>query len=166
MGGSPKCNIPSFMENSQQEDFWRVFTIYGRGGHLGHVTQMTRTNFRSPTQGGSIQNLPLIGQVFLRRCLKLWMDRQTPNQRTKGYGAWVYYNLTYELKDGELTKSLSIENYFHKLQDSNKSLWLHRLVCILSVPPGILLWWGWFMALVLFAFCKCLCTHVSFHIRP
>ena len=30
------------------EDFWRVFTIYGRGGHLGHVTQMPRTNFRSP----------------------------------------------------------------------------------------------------------------------
>ena len=30
------------------EDFWRVFTIYGRGSHLGHVTQMPRTNFRSP----------------------------------------------------------------------------------------------------------------------
>ena len=30
------------------EDFRRVFTIYGRGGHLGHVTQMPRTNFRSP----------------------------------------------------------------------------------------------------------------------
>ena len=30
------------------EDFSRVFTIYGRGGHLGHVTQMPRTNFSSP----------------------------------------------------------------------------------------------------------------------
>ena len=30
------------------EDFLRVFTIYGRGGHLGHVTQTPRTNFRSP----------------------------------------------------------------------------------------------------------------------
>ena len=30
------------------EDFLRVFTIYGHGGHLGHVTQMSRTNFRSP----------------------------------------------------------------------------------------------------------------------
>ena len=30
------------------EDFLRVFTIYGRGGHLGHMTQMPRTNFRSP----------------------------------------------------------------------------------------------------------------------
>ena len=26
----------------------RVFIIYGRGGHLGHVTQMPRTNFCSP----------------------------------------------------------------------------------------------------------------------
>ena len=34
--------------SSGEEDFWRVFTIYGCGGHLGHVTQMLRTNFRSP----------------------------------------------------------------------------------------------------------------------
>ena len=33
---------------SGKEDFLRVFTIYGRGGHLGHVTQISRTNFRSP----------------------------------------------------------------------------------------------------------------------
>ena len=41
-----------FRENrpagSGEEDFCRVLTIYGRGGHLGHVTQMRRTNFRSP----------------------------------------------------------------------------------------------------------------------
>ena len=47
-----------FRENqpagSGEEDFLRVFTIYGRGGHLGHsghlghVTKMPRTNFRSP----------------------------------------------------------------------------------------------------------------------
>ena len=29
-------------------DFLRVFTIYGRGGHLGHVTQMPQTNLCSP----------------------------------------------------------------------------------------------------------------------
>ena len=33
---------------SGEEDFFKVFTIYGHGGHLGHVTQMPRTNFRSP----------------------------------------------------------------------------------------------------------------------
>ena len=41
-----------FLENrpagSGEEDLGRVFTIYGHGGHLGHVTQMLRTNFRSP----------------------------------------------------------------------------------------------------------------------
>ena len=33
---------------SGEEDFLRVFTTHGRGGHLGHVTQTPRTNFRSP----------------------------------------------------------------------------------------------------------------------
>ena len=36
---------------SGEEDFLKVFTIYGRGGHLGHVTQMPRTKFRSPYPG-------------------------------------------------------------------------------------------------------------------
>ena len=30
------------------EDFCRVFIINGRGGHLGHVTQMPQTKYRSP----------------------------------------------------------------------------------------------------------------------
>ena len=30
------------------EDFGRVFTIYGRGGHFGHVTWTIHINFRSP----------------------------------------------------------------------------------------------------------------------
>ena len=38
-----------FCENrparSGEEDFIVVFTIYGRGGHLGHVTQISRSNF-------------------------------------------------------------------------------------------------------------------------
>ena len=34
---------------SREEDFWRGFTstIYGHGGHLGHVTHTPRTKFRS-----------------------------------------------------------------------------------------------------------------------
>ena len=28
-----------------EEDFRRVFTIYGRGGHLGHVTSIMLINF-------------------------------------------------------------------------------------------------------------------------
>ena len=30
------------------EDFFKVFTIYGDGGHLGHVTCTIYINFRSP----------------------------------------------------------------------------------------------------------------------
>ena len=41
-----------FRENrlagSGGEDFLSFFTIYGHGDHLGHVTQMPRTNFSSP----------------------------------------------------------------------------------------------------------------------
>ena len=32
------------------EDFLKVFTINGRGGHLGHVTWTIYTNFASPFQ--------------------------------------------------------------------------------------------------------------------
>ena len=31
---------------SGEEDFLRVFTIYGRGGHLGHVTWISRSNLK------------------------------------------------------------------------------------------------------------------------
>ena len=31
--------------SSGEEDFLRVFTIYGRGGHLGHVTSIMLINF-------------------------------------------------------------------------------------------------------------------------
>ena len=38
-----------FRENrpagSGEEDFGRVFNIYGRGGHLGHVTSIMFNNF-------------------------------------------------------------------------------------------------------------------------
>ena len=30
---------------SGEEDFLRVFTIYGHGGHLGHVTSIMSSNF-------------------------------------------------------------------------------------------------------------------------
>ena len=33
---------------SGEEDFSKVFTVYGHGGHLGHVTLTIYINFRSP----------------------------------------------------------------------------------------------------------------------
>ena len=32
---------------SGEEDFFNVFTIYGHGGHVGHVTQLICINFHS-----------------------------------------------------------------------------------------------------------------------
>ena len=60
-----------FRENGQlvlDRRFLKGFTIYGRGGHLGHVTQMSRKKLSfPPTQGGSTQNLTLIGQAVLEK---------------------------------------------------------------------------------------------------
>ena len=40
--------------DSGEEDFeCFFFTIYGHGGHLGHVTWILQSNFRSPTHGCS-----------------------------------------------------------------------------------------------------------------
>ena len=33
---------------SGADEFFKVFTIYGHGGHLGHVTWTIYINFRSP----------------------------------------------------------------------------------------------------------------------
>ena len=30
---------------SGEKDFWRVFTIYGLGGHLGHVTSIMSSDY-------------------------------------------------------------------------------------------------------------------------
>ena len=40
--------IPSFMKSSPpvlEKKILKVFTIYGHGGHLGHVTRIMLTNF-------------------------------------------------------------------------------------------------------------------------
>ena len=35
-------NRPAY---SREKDFWRVFTIYGHGGHLCHVTSIMSSDF-------------------------------------------------------------------------------------------------------------------------
>ena len=68
-------NRPPGLEKKIFEVF---FTIYGRGRHLGHVTQMPRTNFRSPYPRDSTLNLALIGQAVLEKifehCGRGWTD--------------------------------------------------------------------------------------------
>ena len=76
------------------EDFWRVFTIYERGGYLGHVTQTPpQTNFRSPDP--------------CRLHMKFGFDWPNGFGEENGGrmddGPWLHYKLTNEPKgSGEL----------------------------------------------------------------
>ena len=48
MGWSPGCYIPSFVEIGlpvPEKMIFKGFTIYGRGGHLGHVTSIISSDF-------------------------------------------------------------------------------------------------------------------------
>ena len=63
----------------------KVFTIYGHGGHLGHVTCTIYINFIPPSRGGSTQNLALIGQAVSKEKIFEIVDRRrrrTDNGRT------------------------------------------------------------------------------------
>ena len=47
MGWSSRCYIPSFVEIRPpvQKKIFKGFTIYGHGGHLGHVTSIMSLDF-------------------------------------------------------------------------------------------------------------------------
>ena len=58
------------VSRSSAVQFWRrflkIFTIYGHGGHLGHVTCTATSSLKDyvpPTHGGSTQSLVLTGPV-------------------------------------------------------------------------------------------------------
>ena len=48
---------------STEEDFRRMFSIYGRVGHLGHVTSVMISDFHFLVPEAFIQNLVQIGTV-------------------------------------------------------------------------------------------------------
>ena len=56
---------------SGEEDFLRVFTIYGRGGHLGHVTSIVSSDFLALYLKAFIQNMVQIGTVVSE---KIWFE--------------------------------------------------------------------------------------------
>ena len=73
----------------EKKIFERFFSIYGRGGHLGHVTTMPRTNF--------VPNLALIGQAVSEKKMFEHCGRRTDDGRRRtDAGQWVSYKLTYE----------------------------------------------------------------------
>ena len=74
--------------DSEEEDFLNVFTIYGRGGHLGHVTWSIYINFRSPFPRRLYMKFDFVWPSGFREDLLKWWtdDRRTPAR-------WVYYKL-------------------------------------------------------------------------
>ena len=83
---------------SREENFWRIFTIYGRGGHLGLVTQMPQTNFRSPDPWRLHMKFGFDWPSGFEEDLWKWWTDNRP---------CLYYNLTNEPKgSGELTSSM------------------------------------------------------------
>ena len=92
-------NLPT----SSGEDFWRVFTVYGHGGHLGDVNKLP---FPLPIQAPHKISTWSAKRFQRRRSLKLWTPTdgcRIPYRRTDA-GAWVYYKLTCEpaFSSGEL----------------------------------------------------------------
>ena len=71
-------------------NFLYHITIYGRGGHLGHVTQMPRTNFPVTTNGDYKQHLALIGQAASEKLFEIVNDGRgratTDGMRTQEHG--------------------------------------------------------------------------------
>ena len=85
-----------------EADFWRVFTMYGRGGHFGHVNQTPRTNFHSPDPWRRHMKFGFDCPSGFREedLWKWWTDKRLTDD-----GPWLYYKLTNEPKgSGELTK--------------------------------------------------------------
>ena len=69
------------------EDFFKVFTIYGRGGHLGHLTWTIYINFGSPFSRRLHMKFGSDWPSGLRRrSVKMVDDGQTPDgRRLDGY---------------------------------------------------------------------------------
>ena len=64
-----------------------VFTIYGHGGHLGHVTWIIYINFCSPFLRMLHMNLALIGPaVSEEKIFEIVDDGRTDDGRTPEHG--------------------------------------------------------------------------------
>ena len=72
-----------------------AFTVYERGGHFGHVTQMPRTKVRSPYPRRLHIKFGFDWPSGFRGNDVLKCGRMTDDGRTDA-APWVYYKLTYE----------------------------------------------------------------------
>ena len=65
-------NRPS---GSGEADFFRGFIVYGRCGHLGHVTRMPQTNFLSPCQRRLLVKFGFNLEKMFEHCVLRWHGR-------------------------------------------------------------------------------------------
>ena len=76
-----------FRENqsagSRGEDFSSVFTLYGHGGHLGHVTSIILMDFISMYLKAYIQILVKTAQWFLRKACFYFLIHKWPWAKVK-----------------------------------------------------------------------------------
>ena len=70
---------------SGEEDFWMFFTLYGHGGHLGHVTWTREQTFLPLSHGCSTWNLTPNGLVASKEKMFENVDRrQTTDDDNRG----------------------------------------------------------------------------------
>ena len=104
---------------SGEEGFFKVFTIYGNGGHLGYVTWIVWTNFRPPILKSSIWNLTFIGQAVSEEKIFKECGRQTDDRQSSPMRLWwqhSQYKRTHRWQHGLCTR---------KTYDSTVSLQQH-----------------------------------------
>ena len=120
MGPKPQCYIPKpkvIGPLAQEKKIFKsfFFTIYGSGGYLGHVTQMPRTNFRSPMEASHEIWLRLAQRFWRRRSLKMVDGRTTTdNGRTTEQAYTISSPMSLTLGSGELIKYITCL-YVHKI---------------------------------------------------
>ena len=93
---------------SGEEDFWRDFTIYGRGS-LVIWPRCPEHTFVPPTHGDSTWNLASIGPAVLKK--KIFEN----GGQTDDTGACLYYKLINEPKGSGELKIDPFLNIFHDL---------------------------------------------------
>ena len=93
--------------------------MYGHGGHLGHVTQLRRANFRPPppppappTNWVSTWNLALFGPVVSEKKTFEECGRRTDD------GACLYYKLIYEPKGPEELITFQVKDTWRSMSSS------------------------------------------------
>ena len=82
-----QVSLKSIHQFRRRRFFGRVFTTYGRGGQLGHVTWIIYIHFRSPFLWRLPINLSLIGQaVSEEKIFEIVDGRRTDDGATPEYG--------------------------------------------------------------------------------